>query len=190
MAGEITTTSFIPKTRLTAPATYRRKGFGMGFLISFLLLLISGGLFAGAYLYKQSLQKSVDDDVASLKLALESIEPKLIDEFGQLASSVNTAKILFGQHTASSKIFKLISDYTLKNVRFLNFDFKTVDENPVVIMNGEANSYTDIALQSRLFEENDAVSQVTFSKFVLKEGGKVSFSVEIVLNPSSVTYSP
>jgi hypothetical protein len=75
-------------------------------------------------------------------------------------------------------------------VRFLSFDFKTVDENPVVIMNGEANSYTDIALQSRLFEENDAVSQVTFSKFVLKEGGKVSFSVEITLNPSSVTYSP
>jgi hypothetical protein len=184
-----TTTSFIPKTRLAGP-TYRSKGVGLWFLISFFLFLISLGLSGGAYLYKQSLQKSVDEDIASLELAKKSLEPSLINQLNRFAFSINAAKILFSQHNTSAEIFKIISGFTLKDVRFLNFDFKIAGGNPVVSMNGEANSYTSVALQAKLFEQSDAVSQVIFSKFKLKEGGKVDFSVEITLSPLSFVYKP
>lgn len=185
----ITTTSFIPKTRLTGP-TYRRKSLGLGFLISAIVFLISLGLLGGAYLYRQALQKSVDEDIASLELARKSLEPALIDELSQLTFSVNAAKTLASQHGAASRIFKLISDLTLKDVRFLDFKFTMLEKNPVVAMLGEAGSYTSAALQAKLFGQSDDASKVTFSNFNLKEAGKVSFNVNIVFNPSILTYQP
>lgn len=184
-----TTTSFIPKTRLTGP-TYRSKGVGLGFLISVLIFLISLGLLGGAYLYKQALKKEIDEKTASLEIARQSLEPGLIDELSQLTFSVNAAKILVSQHNAVSEIFKIISDSTLKDVRFSDFNLKIIEKNPVVEMRGEANSYTNAAIQAKLFEQSDAVSRVTFSNFNLKEGGRVDFSVEITLSPSSFIYKP
>lgn len=189
MPDPITTTSFIPKTRLTGP-TYRRKSFGIGFFISVILLLISLGLLGGAYLYRQALQKSVDEDIASLELARKSFEPVLIDELSQLTFSIKAAKTLVSQHGAASRIFKVISDLTLKDVRFSDFKFTMVEKNPAVTMLGEAGSYTGAALQAKLFGQSDDVSKVTFSNFNLKEAGKVSFNVNIVLNPSILTYQP
>lgn len=189
MDSSIASTSFIPKTRLTAPS-FRRKGLGIGFFISCVLLLISLGLLGGAYLYKQSLQKSVDDDIASLGRAKNSLEPGLIDELNRLNFSINAAKSIFTQHAAVSQIFKIISEFTLKDVRFLNFNFNMTGKNPSVVMSGEAKGYTSIALQANLFRESDAISQMTFSNFGLKEAGKVSFNVEIILNPPSLIYKP
>jgi hypothetical protein len=189
MEDPITTTSFIPKTRLTEPV-YRRKSLGIGFLISFLLLLVSCGLLGGAYLYKQSLQKSVNDDIASLELARKTLESTLIDQLSRLNFSIDAAKILVGQHNAASEIFKIISDSTLGDVRFLNFDFKTVGPNPVVDMKGEASSYTNVAIQAKLFGQSDSVSQVSISNFNLKEGGKVDFSIKIVFNALALNYKP
>ena len=183
------TTSFIPKTRIAEPA-YRRKSFGIGFLISLFLLLASLGLLGGTFLYKKSLQKSVNEDIASLELVKKSLEPSLIDQLSRLNFSINTAKILIGQHNAASEIFKVISNSTLSNVRFLNFDFKTTGGNPVVDMKGEADNYTNVAIQAKLFGQSESVSQVSVSNFNLKEGGRVEFNIKIVFKPSVLNYKP
>jgi len=183
------TTSFIPKTRIAEPV-YRRKSFGIGFLISLFLLLASLGLLGGTFLYKKSLQKSVNEDIASLELVKKSLEPSLIDQLSRLNFSINTAKILIGQHNAASEIFKVISNSTLSNVRFLNFDFKTTGGNPVVDMKGEADNYTNVAIQAKLFGQSESVSQVSVSNFNLKEGGRVEFNIKIVFKPSVLNYKP
>ncbi len=184
-----TTTSCIPKTRLTT-ATYPKRGLGLGFFISFFILLLSGGLFGGVYLYKSSLQKEVSDIVVSLEIAKKAFEPSLIVELERFTSSINGAKNLFNQHRDISKIFKLINDLTLKDVKFSDFKYNVDDKIALLIMSGEAKSYTTIALQAKLFENSDFIDRVLFSNFTLKEGGKVSFSVEIIFKSSYLFYKP
>jgi D-ribose pyranose/furanose isomerase RbsD len=184
-----TTTSFIPKTKLTT-ATYPKRGLGLGFFISFFILLLSGGLFGGVYLYKSSLQKEVSDMVASLEKAKKAFEPSLIVELEKFTSSINNAKNLFNQHRDISKIFKLINDLTLKDVNFSDFKYNVDDKTALLIMSGEAKSYTTIALQAKLLENSDFIDRVLFSNFSLKEGGKVSFGVEINFKSSYLFYKP
>ena len=184
-----TTTSFIPKTKFTA-ATYPKKGLGLGFFISFFILLLSAGLFGGVYLYKSSLQKEVNDMAASLEIAKKSFEPSLIAELEKFTSSITSAKIIFNQHKDISKIFKLINDLTLKDVKFSDFKYNIDNKIALLAMTGEAKSYTTIALQAKIFENSEFVDQVVFSNFSLKEGGKVSFSVEIIFKSSYLFYKP
>ena len=187
--GSITTTSFIPKARLTA-STYRRKGVGVGFLISLILLLLSAGIFGGLYLYKKSLQTEIGSAAASLELAKKAFEENLITELSRLNSSVNAAKILFSQHQATTRIFKLISDFVLKDVSFSNFNYNFSGKSITVLMNGEAKSYTGVALQAKIFEESGFIDKVIFSGLSLKGAGKVNFNVELSFNPSYVIYKP
>lgn len=141
-------------------------------------------------MYKQSLQKSVDEDIASLEIAAKSLESGLIDDVSRLAFLIDTAKDLFSQHEAVSKIFKIISDLTLKDVRFLNFSFNMSGTNPSVSLTGEAKDYSGVALQARLFGQSDAVSQTIVSNFGLKEAGKVGFGVNIILKSLPLIYKP
>ncbi len=187
--GPMTTTSFIPKARLTAP-TYRRKSMGVGFLISLLLLFLSGGIFGGLYFYKKSLQTEIDSAAASLELAKKAFDENLITELSRLNFSVNSAKILFSQHQATTLIFKLISDLTLKDVSFSNFNYNFSGKSATVTMNGEAKSYTSVALQTRMFEESGFIDKVIFSGLSLKAAGKVNFNVELSFNPSYAIYKP
>ena len=187
--GPITTTSFIPKARLTAPA-YSRKGIGVGFLISLLLLLLSAGIFGGLYFYKKSLQTEISSAIASLELAKKAFEENLITELSRLNSSVNVAKILFSQHQATSRIFKLIGDLALTDVSFSNFNYNFSGKSATVSMNGEAKSYASVAFQAKIFEESGFIDKVTFSGLGLKGAGKVNFNVDFSFNPSYVIYKP
>lgn len=187
---QIQTTSFIPKTRLTT-ATYQKRGLGLGFLASLFLLVISGGLFGGTYLYKQSLQKEIDDMNVSLEKAKKAFEPSLIIELERFTSLIGNAKTLFTQHGDISKIFKFINDFTLKDVKFSDFKYSVNDKNTSsLMMSGEAKSYTTVALQAKLFENSDFIDRAMFSNFNLKEGGKVGFNAGIIFKSSDLIYKP
>ncbi len=183
-----TTTSFIPKARLAGPVYRSSRSFGLLFPVSFFLLLVSLALFAGSYFYRQSLQKQADEAVASLETAKKSLEPELINELTNLSYSINTAKTLLGQHQAPSQILKIISDLTLKDVRYSDFKYSLAEKNLLVTMTGEAKSYGGVALQAKLFEESDYAGKAAVSELKLKEGGKVGFSAEVVFNPAGFIY--
>ncbi len=186
---QIQTTSFIPKTRLTS-STYQARGFGLGILISLLLLVVSGGLFGGVYFYRQSLQKEIDGMISSLEKAKKAFEPNLAVELGQLTSLINGAKSLLPQHGNISEVFKFINANTLSDVRFSDFKYIASDKGISAALVGEAKSYTTVALQAKLFEESDFIDRAMFSNFNLKEGGKVGFNVEIIFKPSLLVYKP
>lgn len=181
-------TSFIPKTRLTASA-YRQKGLGLFFISSTILLVISLGLFGGVYFYRQSLQKDIDGLSASLERARQAFEPQLINELSGLNNSIDAATELFGRHQAVSGIFKIIESSTLPNVAFSNFNYKISSGGaPMVSMTGEATSYTQVAIQAKIFRDSDAIGQVSFSNLSLKEAGRVSFNLQLVFKSAALIY--
>ncbi len=181
-------TSFIPKTRLTAPS-YRQKGVGLFFILGSIILVISLGLLAAIYFYRQSLQKDIDGLSASLERARAAFEPQLINELSGLNNSIDASTELFSRHQAVSNIFKIIESSTLPNVAFSNFNYKiSSGGNSVVSMTGEATSYTQVAIQAKIFRDNDAIDQVSFSNLSLKEAGRVSFNLQLVFKSSSLIY--
>ncbi len=186
------TTSFIPKTRITAGLTRTGKGagFGLGMLVSGFILFVSLALFGGVYFYKNSLQKGIDEAVASIELARKAFEPGLIMELISLNSSINSVKIVLNQHRAPLRILDLIGNLVLKDVFFSNFAYSFDDKIVLVKMTGEAKSYAGVALQAKVFEENDAIDEVYFSGLSLKEEGKVGFSVELTVKPEFLIYKP
>ncbi|MDP3052153.1 MAG: hypothetical protein Q8N42_01460 [bacterium] len=182
-------TSFIPKTRINAPSQ-KAKGIGLGVLVSGLILLISLGLFGGVYFYKQSLQNKVNDATANLARAKQAFEVSLFNELSGLTSSISAAKQILAQHSAPSKILKLIGDLTLKDATFSNFIYNLSNKNASIIMNGDAKSYTVVALQAKLFDDSDFIDDVTFSNLSLKEGGKINFTVNFNVSPDFLIYKP
>ena len=189
MADSPTTTSFIPKTRLTL-AGHKRPGigFGLGLLVSGFVLLVSLGLFGGVYLYKQSLQKQIDEATATLERAKKAFEPGLITELANLTGSISAAKQIFSQHQASSKLLKLIGDLTLKEATFTTFTYGVFDKDITVSMNGDAKSYAAVAFQAKLLEDSDFIDTVSISNLALKEAGRVSFSVKLTIKPDFLIY--
>lgn len=183
------TTSFIPKTRLTAASRQRPGiGFGLGLLVSGFILLVSLGLFGGVYFYKQSLQKQIDEAVVNLERAKKAFEPGLITELTNLTGSVNAAKQIFSQHQASSKLLKLIGDLSLKEVTFTTFTYGASGNDIIVSMNGDAKSYTTVALQTKLLEDSDFIDTVSISNLALKEAGRVNFSVKLTIKYDFLIY--
>lgn len=182
-------TSFIPKTRINAPSQ-KAKGIGLGVLVSGLILLISLGLFGGVYFYKQSLQNKVNDATANLSTAKQAFEPSLLNELSGLTSSISAAKQILAQHSAPSKILKLIGDLTLKDATFSNFIYNLSNKNASIVMNGDAKSYTVVALQAKLFDDSDFIDDVTFSNLSLKEGGKINFTVNFNVSSDFLIYKP
>ncbi len=184
------TASFIPKTRLTSSSMRNRKGFDAGTLGATFILLVSLALFGGVYFYKSSLQKENDAAIASLNIAKEAFEPSLLTELSRLNNSINSAKTILSKHIVPSEILNLISTLALKEVFFSNFAYSADSKSILVKMAGEAKSYTGIALQAKIFEENDAVENVSFSNLSLKDAGKVGFNVELTVKPDFLIYKP
>ncbi len=190
MDGQISTTSFIPKTRLAGPVQ-RGKGAGMGILISGFILFASLALFGGIYFYKGALQKEVNDMNSTLETAKKAFEPGLVDELGHLTGSINAAKTIIGQHDASSAILKLIGSLSLKDVVFSNFNYGfDKDGNAVILMSGEANGYAGVALQAKMLEDSEFIDNVVFSNLSLKDAGRVNFNVNLMVRKEFLIYKP
>lgn len=183
------TTSFIPKTRLN-PSPYRGKGIGAGVLIAIIIFVLSALLYGGAFLYKNNLQKQIDELEASLGRVKAAFEPALISEFKKVSSKIESSKILLLQHKALSHVLNLIGSLTTKDVRFSNFNGSFSGQKAVVTMFGEARSYTAVAVQAKVFENNDSIEQVSFSGLSLGSGGRVRFNVEIIFKPGIFSYKP
>lgn len=180
------TTSFIPKTRFSTGSnrTGRGTNFDLGILISGFILLVSLALFGGVYLYKTSAQKGLDETITSLEKTKKAFEPDIIAELSRLSTLINSVKTIFIQHRIPSKILGLLSKLTQKDVFFLNFSYSVDNDKTASIkMIGEANSYTSVASQVKIFEEDEAVQEVSFSNLSLKEAGKVGFNIELIVKP-------
>lgn len=152
--------------------------------------MVSLVFFGGAYFYKQSLQKNVNEMAASLERAQNAFEPGLINELSRLSGSIIAAKQVLENHRVISKILNLIGALTLKDTTFSNFKYAARDNKITIAMNGETKSYAGVALQAKLFEESGSVESVIFSNLSLKEAGKVNFNVELAIKPEFLIYEP
>lgn len=163
----------------------------MFFFFSFLIIVISGLLLGGAYLYKGFLEKNTSELLDSLKRAQDILDPVFIQEMQTIDTKIESSKVLLSQHRMPSVLFEFLEQSTLKSVRFSNFDFSypsQKDEQVILNLKGVAKGYSSLALQAREFQKNKYVENIIFSGLSLGEKGVVNFSAKVIIDPNFLAY--
>ncbi len=185
-------TSFIPKQPVTETA-HRASSSGLIFLISLILFVASIAAAAGAFLYNDYIDKSIVEGNAQLKRNEQALDPTTIQGLTRLNDRINSATTLLDKHVAVSRLFAVLSDATLQNVRFNDFTYANAGGDKVNIsMKGQATSYETVALQSKSFTDpsrKNVFKSPLFGDLNLDQSGNVTFSFSASIDPSLVSYS-
>lgn len=182
-------TSFIPKKALTEQKV-RAGGMGLFTLIAILVLLVSLIAAAAAFGYGQLVQKQLADKKAQLDINEGAFDPATIQVLVRLNSRLDQAKLLLAKHVAPSGIFDFLADNTLVNVQFTSMQYAlNPDGTATVELDGEADSFSTVALQSDALGASQSLKDVVFSNITVEPSGRVSFVVQATVDPSLISYS-
>jgi len=181
-------TSFIPKQPLTN-TPMRGSGFGLIFLIALLIFIASLVAAGAAFLYQQYLQNAIVSKSHSLALAQGAYDPAVIQDLERLDTRINQAEILLKSHIAASGLFAFLSTQTLQNVYFTAFTYELKPDGSVSLtLQGVADSFSTVALQSDQFGNSKYLKDVIFSSIAVAQNGTVTFGVSATVDPSVVSY--
>ena len=169
--------SLIPKKVPAGIEYYKTEGLGAFTRLALILLILAGALSGLLYLYKGLLVKQIDQQKAVLADLDERFEPSLIKELERIANSLNNAKSLINNHTFISPVFDFLEKNTLPDVSFSTFNYSA--DKKILSLAGEAPSYTGIAAQAKIIQNQQEVLSATFSNTTLKETGAVNFTMSI-----------
>ncbi len=182
-------TSFIPKKALIlkGEAAGGRISVNLflsfGMIVFFLMIALSGGV----YLYRAVIRNKIAEEGIALQKAEKAFELPLIADIKRLDNRIAAATIILGNHTVVSPVFDMLETLTLKTVRFTGFDYTNVN-GPKISLDGEAKSYTSVALLADSFAENEKIKNPVFSNLNLNEKGDVNFSFTSPLDPSMASF--
>lgn len=126
-----------------------------------------------------------------LDIAKNRFEPTKITQLQLLDKRLHASNEILASHIAVSPIFKVLSDITMKTVRFTNFNYElgaTSKDKILIKLTGQAVGYRSIALQSDLFAKNKNLIDPVFSNLALDDKGNVTFNLEFSVDPSFVDY--
>ncbi len=184
-------TSFIPKKSLDISASRNSGGsFGLFFIIALFIFIASLVAAAGSFAYTQYLNSTIASKSASLALAEGAFDPSVIQDLLRMDNRLNQSKKLLASHVAVSGIFALLATQTLAQVSFSNFDYTlNADGTATISMQGTADSFSTVALQSDQFGADKLLKNVVFSAITVGSSGSVGFSVSADLDPSVLSYS-
>ena len=186
--------SFIPKESLGSRPR-RESVMGLFLMISLIILGISLLLFAGAYSYQYVLDLWVnkpcagDGSACGLKATVENTRQELGIEkskrYSALDKKMKVADGLINSHTTLVPLFDALERLTLHTVRFNRMTFS----DGTVSIEGSALSYTDLAAQLKVLEGSNSFKSAIFSGLGLDQAGNVTFDLEVVPEPSLLTFS-
>lgn len=182
--------TFIPHEAVT-PATVRRGGGGLSelmLLLSIIILIVSGALGAGVFLYTQYLQTSNQSKLSQLQSAQASFDPSLIEQLTRLNGRMNAAQTLLSAHLAPSQFFTVLQQSTVQDISFSTLNYDATDPQHITLsMAGVAGSVNSIALQAQVFSQSGVITSPIFSDIDAQPDG-VHFNFSALINPSVITY--
>jgi hypothetical protein len=181
-------TSFIPKKPLVGEA--RSGGGGLLTLLAVLIFVASLVAAGGAFAYGKYLDKALADKDTSLKKAEGAFDTASIIDLSRLDIRLGQARDLLASHVAPSGVFTFLSATTLERVQFtsLTLDIGT-DGSAKILLNGVADSFSSLALQSDQFSSAKVLRDVVFSGISTDAAGRVTFSLSASVDPSILSYS-
>jgi len=201
------TTSFIPKKPMTPGVNLGASLFGIFIFASAIIFLAS----IGWYFYAKSQLVSVKDDIANIEVVINNFggqfQPKELLNMTRLDAKLKLATDLLYlshdirvtdnyMHVTMVPLLNLISQKTLKSVRFKDFKYTNVDNSKIDIrMSGEARgasgsaNYAAVAQQAREFSNSGGFKNVIVSDLNLGSNNNVIFNLTATVKPELVSYT-
>ncbi len=184
-------TSFIPKQPVTAEAPRRASSASLFFLLTFIIFMASLASAGGVFIYSEIIKKNINEGKSQLTLNKNAFDPNTISQITRLNNRINAADSLLKKHKSVSTLFLVLSNSTLKNVRFSDFNYAGVDDKIVLSMRGQALSYETVALQAKEFTNpnlKNVFRSPLFGDLTLDLQGNVSFTFTTSIDPLLVDY--
>ena len=117
------------------------------------------------------------------------MEVGVIAELVRLNSRIKLGKEVVGAHLSASSIFTLLEQSTLESVRFREFAYEIDGAGKGIVgLEGEARTFSDVALQSDEFGKQHILKDVYFDDINTDQAGKVTFSVRASVDPAFLLY--
>ncbi len=207
IVGSNNTASFIPKKPLVPRSNLSGSLPGVFMFLSILVFLVS----VGGYFFTVYEEKAKTDDVNNLKIILQKaqdqFEPNQVVNMTRFDAKLKVAQDLLyltkgagatdvALHVTLQPLLKLISDNTLKSVRFTNFSYTNTDNQKIEIkMSGEAKSngftadYPAVAQQARQFSDTRLLTNVIVSDLNLGQNNTVVFNLTATVQPALISYT-
>jgi hypothetical protein len=158
-------------------------------LCAIVLLIASGALAVGVFLYQQFLQTESASKVAQLKRAEAAFEPALVTQITRLDDRMHAADSILSTHLAPTAFFQMLQQSTLQTVSFRSLDLQAPDPQHITLkMQGLARSVNSIALQADLFSKSNVITSPIFSNIARQSDG-VHFDLSAVVNPTALNFS-
>ena len=184
-------TSFIPKQPVTAEAPRHTSVTSLFFLFGFIIFMASIAAAGGVFIYGQVIHKNIQQGTAQLTINRNAFDPNTISQITRLNDRINSADYLLKKHKSVSTLFLVLSNATLKNVRFTDFNYVGIDDKISLTMKGQATSYETVALQAKEFTNpnlKNVFRSPLFGDLTLDTQGNVSFSFTTNIDPFLVDY--
>lgn len=190
MADQQTPGSFIPHdTAVAAPRVRSHSSLNdLLLLVSVVLVVASGALAIGVFLYGQLLQQQSTSKQAQLQRAEAAFEPSLVEQITRLDDRMHAAQQILGLHIAPITFFQALNQATLQTVSFQSLDFEMQDPQHLTLkMQGIAQSVNSIALQAEIFSKSNVITNPIFSN-IAKQPDGVHFDFTGNVNPVALNY--
>lgn len=184
-------TSFIPKQPVTEAAHHRTSAASLVFLVSFILFMASLSGAGAVFIYGQIITKNIENGKKQLSINKNAFDPNTIKEITRLNDRINATYSLLKNHKGVSTLFQVLSNTTLKTVRFSDFTYDSTGEKIALSMKGQAFNYETVALQSKSFTDptlKNVFKSPLFGDLNLDGQGNVSFSFSASIDPFLVNY--
>lgn len=189
-------TSFIPKQSLASadvpqPSIVRRPSGpgGIGTVITLLIFLGTIGFAGGLFLYESYLNTSIASKQDQLRRAREAFQPALIRQMARLDTRLDVAEKLLQNHYAPSLFFQLLQDTTLQTVQFTTLDLALNEAGARFALDGQAQNFSSVALQSDVFGTNQFIREPVITEFNIIGNGRVGFKAQGAVDRGLLLYS-
>ncbi len=199
--------SFIPKKPLVQKSGFSANIPGILLFLSIVALILSvGGYFIAVYR-----EQAENQDVQNLQIiinkAQEQFQPNQVVNMTRFDQKLKVAQDLLylnkepgaidpAMHITLLPLFKLLSDKTLKTVRFNDFKYTNTDNQKIELhLSGQAKgtggiaNYAAVAEQAREFSDTRLLQNVIVSDLNLDSNNNVTFNISADVDPTLVSYT-
>lgn len=164
--------SFVPKQPVASvrrPRMSNRSSsiFSVAGGVIFAAAVALGGLAFG---YEFLLKQERDGKNQELALIKESVDRSVVEELARLSTRLTSAEDLLNKHLAPTALFSLLEQDTVQGVRFTDFQMQLTETGDTELeLSGAAQNFNTLAYQSQRLSQNPHLRNQIFGDITVEE---------------------